>query len=130
MLEAAGKTGDLLVKVLELLEGGEGKLTKKCVHIELSTNLHEVSQCLLNCQLVLTIKNLLRHYAKWVCICVSMVSRHKIRMLVRKDHNQRATLRIFANQLLHIIFADKHTNFKSTGLSTIIDVLYLRLRAI
>ena len=89
MLEAAGKTGDLLVKVLELLEGGEGKLTKKCVHIELSTNLHEVSQCLLNCQLVLTIKNLLRHYAKWVCICVSMVSRHKIRMLVRKDHNQR-----------------------------------------
>ena len=67
MLEAAGKTGDLLVKVLEVLEGGEGKLTKKCVHIELSTNLREVSQCLLNCQLALTIKNLLRHYAKWVC---------------------------------------------------------------
>ena len=52
MLEAAARTGDLLVKVLEVLEGGEGKLTRKCVHIiELSTNLREVSQCLLNCLL-------------------------------------------------------------------------------
>ena len=48
MLEAAARTGDLLVKVLEVLEGGEGKLTRKCVHIiELSTDLREVSQCLL-----------------------------------------------------------------------------------
>ena len=72
MLEAAARTGDLLVKVLEVLEGGEGKLTRKCVHIiELSTNLREVSQlsqCLLNCLLgLLQLKNLLRHHAKWVC---------------------------------------------------------------
>ena len=69
MLEAAARTGDLLVKVLEVLEGGEGKLTRKCVHIiELSTNLREVSQCFLNCLLgLLQLKNLLRHHAKWVC---------------------------------------------------------------
>ena len=69
MLEAAARTGDLLVKVLEVLEGGEGKLTRKCVHIiELSTNLREVSQCLLNCLLgLLQLKNLLRHHAKWMC---------------------------------------------------------------
>ena len=60
MLEAAARTGDLLVKVLEVLEGGEGKLTRKCVHIiKLSTNLREVSQCLLNCLLaLLKLKNL------------------------------------------------------------------------